>query len=165
MNRRRLRSVLDTNQIVGAGSGWMDAGAPDRPNCHLRLLALLLRARGCRGLYSDAMLAEYSEKLVDRGSPPERAGRLLRGIVGAFERVRVVSAEAPTRPRDPDDEVFLLCALDGDADYLVSEDGDLLSLRAAYSRPAIARCEEALPVLEGNALNRAPPGGACSPAR
>ena len=65
--------------------------------------------------------------------------------------MRLVSTEAPTRPRDPDDEVFLLCAIDGDADYLVSEDRDLLSLRAAYSRPTIANCEEALPVLEGTA--------------
>lgn len=151
MNPRRLRSVLDTNEIVGAGSHWLDAGAPDPPNCHLRLLLLLLRAGGCRGLYSDAMLEEYSKKLVTRGSPEERAGRLLRQIVGAFERVRLVSTEAPVRPRDPDDEMFLLCAIDGDADYLVSEDRDLLSLRAAYSRPTIARCEEALPVLEGTA--------------
>lgn len=151
MNASRLRSVLDTNEIVGAGSRWLDAGAPEPPNCHLRLLLLLLRGQECRGLYSDAMLGEYSKKLIARGSPEERAQRLIRQIVGAFERVRPVSAEAPTRPRDPDDEVFLLCAIDGDADYLVSEDRDLLSLRAAYSRPTIASCEEALPILEGTA--------------
>ena len=70
-------------------------------------------------------------------------------IANAFERVVVVSERAPAPPRDPDDEEFLLCAIDGDADYLVSEDNDLLSLRGEYSRPTIARCEEALPRLDG----------------
>ncbi len=149
MNRSRLRCVLDTNEIVGAGSRWLRRGVPEDPNCHLRLL--LLASGKHRGLYCDAMLTEYLGKLVARGSPIERAEELVAYLSAAFERVRLVSAEAPTRPSDPDDEVFLLCAIDGDADYLVSEDRDLLSLRAAYARPTIARCEEALPVLEGNA--------------
>lgn len=145
MNAGRRRLVLDTNQIVGAGSRWLDRGLPERPNCHLRILVLGFGRH--RGLYTDSMLAEYSKKLVHRGSPEERALRLVRNIANAFERVVVVSERAPTPPRDPDDEEFLLCALDGDADYLVSEDRDLLSLREEYTRPTIARCEEALPRL------------------
>ena len=43
---------------------------------------------------------------------------------------------------DPDDEVFLICALDGDADWLVSEDTDLLDLKTSYPRPVIGRCAE-----------------------
>lgn len=149
MNRSRLRCVLDTNEIVGAGSRWLRRGVPEDPNCQLRLL--LLASGEHRGLYCDAMLAEYLGKLVDRGSPRERAEEMVAYLSVAFERVRLVSTEAPTRPSDPDDEVFLLCAIDGDADYLVSEDRDLLSLRAAYARPTIARCEEALPALEADA--------------
>ena len=41
----------------------------------------------------------------------------------------------PVPPSDPDDEVFLICAIDGHADYLVSEDRDLLSLKDSYQRP------------------------------
>lgn len=156
MNRARRRLVLDTNQIVAAGSRWIEKGLPGRPNCHLRILVLGLARH--RGLYTDAMLAEYSAKLIERGSPDERAGRLVRDIANAFERVVVVSERAPTPPRDPDDEEFLLCAIDGDADYLVSEDRDLLSLRGEYSRPTIARCEEALPRLDGT--DSAGPGAA-----
>lgn len=67
--------------------------------------------------------------------------------VGAFESVSITLARAPVPPRDPDDEVFLLCALDGNADYLVSEDDDLLTLKGAYTRPSIVNCVEALTAL------------------
>ena len=147
----RLRCVLDTNQIVGAGSRWLDYGIPATPNCHLRILLLALHRH--RGLYSRAMLREYAEKLIERGSPLERVGRLIQYIAGTFERVEVVTGRAPAPPQDPDDEMFLLCAIDGDADWLVSEDNDLLSLKPQYAHPTIARCQEALPVLDGSAPN------------
>lgn len=145
MSSARLRCVLDTNQIVGAGSRWIAHGIPAQPTCHLRVLLLLIVRH--QGLYSQAMLREYRKKLEERGSGPERAEFLVAIVAAAFERVVVVSERAPTPPRDPDDEKFLLCALDGDADYLISEDKDLLSLRDEYARPTIARCEEALPRL------------------
>ena len=66
--------------------------------------------------------------------------RLLTYIQGAFAPVEVTSTAAPVPPSDPDDEIFLLCALDGDADYLVSEDDHLLKLRPHYERPLIADC-------------------------
>lgn len=160
MNRTRRRLVLDTNRIVAAGSRWIEKGLPGRPNCHLRILVLVLVRH--RGLYTDAMLAEYSAKLIERGSPEDRVRRMVGDIANAFERVVVVSERAPAPPRDPDDEEFLLCAIDGDADYLVSEDNDLLSLRGEYSRPTIARCEEALPRLDGT--DPAGPGAAADRA-
>ena len=94
------------------------------------------------GLYCDEIIDEYLEKLLDRLHPPQRARKLIAYIMGAFNRVEVVSASAPVPPADPDDEIFLICALDGDADYLVSEDGDLLDLEANYERPVIGRCSE-----------------------
>lgn len=145
MSPPALRCVLDTNQIVGAGSRWMDTGVPKQPNCHLRVLLRVFRQH--RGLYTSTMLQEYLRKLVERGSPEERAVRLIATIVGVFEEIQIVSARAPVPPRDPDDEVFLLCALDGDADYLVSEDHDLLDLKADYVQPTIVTCEEVLSAL------------------
>lgn len=147
MSRSRFRCVLDTNQIVGAGSRWIADGIPPHPNCHLRILTLLFRRH--KGLYSGAMLREYQDKLVERGSRPGRARELVALVAAAFESVPIVSERVPAPPRDPDDEKFLLCAIDGDADFLVSEDRDLLMLRDEYSRPTIARCEEALPRLDG----------------
>ena len=142
-----LRLVLDTNQIVGAGSRWLAPGTRRAAsNRHLRLLRLT--AAEHTGLYCDEIIDEYLAKLLQRGHPPDRARRLIAYIRGAFEAVRLVSTQAPFRPRDPDDEVFLLCAIDGDADYLVSEDRDLLELADRYARPVIDRCDAVLGDLE-----------------
>lgn len=139
--------VLDTNEIVAAGSRWLDTGVPaSNPNAHLRLLIIV--ATQHTGLYCDEILHEYARVLLERRHPPERARRLLTYLQGAFERVEIVSSEAPVPPVDPDDEIFLLCALDGDADYLVSEDPHLRDLRTHYQRPVIGKCSEVMTNLE-----------------
>ena len=135
------RVVLDTNEIVAAGSGWLDTGLPSSGrNQHLRLLIAV--ATRHRGLHCDGILDEYACVLLERGHPPDRARRLIAYIEGAFTPVAVTSSAAPMPPVDPDDEIFLLCALDGDADYLVSEDKHLLDLRPHYERPVILTCSQ-----------------------
>jgi len=132
------RYVLDTNQIVSAGTGWLDY-PPDEPDpVHSRRL-LIHVATNETGLYCGKIMGEYLEKLVDLGHPPDRASRLITLLMGAFERVEVVTANAPHPPADPDDEIFVLCAIDGDANYLISHDGALLNLRDHY--PGFTICE------------------------
>ena len=146
MSSAGARLVLDTNQIVGAGSRWIEGPlGTANVNPHRRLLVRV--ARDHTGLYCDEMIDEYLEKLLDRGHPEDRARKLIVYLRGAFEQVVVTSEMVPVPPPDPDDEIFLLCSLDGDADYLVSEDADLLVLGSAYERPAIMRCSEALVAL------------------
>ncbi len=158
LNPLTLRLVLDTNQIVGAGSRWLVSGTGHASsNRHLRLLRLTATAH--TGLYCDAIIEEYLGKLLQRGHPPDRARRLVAYIRGAFECVQLVSAQAPVRPRDPDDEVFLLCAVDGDADYLVSEDRDLVELADHYASPVIARCDAVLSDLESRPHSNSPSNG------
>ena len=141
-----LGIVLDTNQVVGAGSRWLDGSlAGANANNHRRLLVCV--AEEHRGLYCDEMIDEYLEKLLDRRHPPQRARKLIAYIMGAFVRIEIVSEAAPVPPSDPDDEIFLICALDGNADYLVSEDRALLALRESYGRPVIGRCSEAMNAL------------------
>ena len=138
-----FRVVFDTNEIVAAGSRWLDTGVPaSSPNAHLRLLIIV--ATKHRGLYCDEILEEYARVLLERGHPPGRIQQLLTYIQGAFVPVQIVSSAVPVRPADPDDEIFLLCALDGDADYLVSEDAHLLDLQPNYQRPLIMTCSECL---------------------
>jgi uncharacterized protein len=43
-----------------------------------------------------------------------------------------------SRSRDPDDDKFLECAVAGGADYVVSADGDLLSLGEIEGIPIVA---------------------------
>ena len=130
------RVVLDTNQIVGAGSRWLDDPTANQ-NDHRRLLAHV--AARHNGLFCTAMLDEYVEKLLARGHPRERVRRLVALVEGAFEEVALTTPAAPFPPDDPDDEVFVLCAMDGAAGYLVSEDRSVLALDGRYSF-VIGRC-------------------------
>ena len=136
-----VRIVLDTNQIVGAGSRWLEGrDVAANANNHRRLLVCVAEEHS--GLYCDEIIDEYLEKLLDRRHPPQRARKLIAYIMGAFLRIEIVSGSAPVPPSDPDDEIFLICALDGSADFLVSEDTDLLILKNSYERPVIGRCSE-----------------------
>ncbi len=99
------------------------------------------------GLYCSEIIDEYIEKLTSKGHPPHRIAKLLALLGGAFEEVGLTTTVPPFAPSDPDDAVFVLCSLDGNADYLVSEDRDLLSLDRAYPSFAIGRCAELMDVL------------------
>jgi predicted nucleic acid-binding protein len=136
-----LRVVLDTNQVVAAGTGWLDRGRPSPdPNTSRRVLIKVAEAH--IGLYCGKIVGEYLEKLVDLEHPRDRALKLITYLMGAFERVTITTRSAPYPPSDPDDEIFLLCALDGNADHLVSDDGGLLALKRLYAKPSIGNCTE-----------------------
>ena len=83
-----FRVVLDTNEIVAAGSRWLDTGVPaSGPNAYLRLLIIV--ATRHRGLYCDEILEEYARVMLERGHPPGRIQRLLTYIQGAFVPVQI----------------------------------------------------------------------------
>ena len=63
------------------------------------------------------------------------------------EELGLTTTTPPAVPPDPDDAVFLLCCLDGKADYLISEDKDLLDLNTAYPSFAIGKCAALMGVL------------------
>jgi predicted nucleic acid-binding protein len=136
-----LRVVLDTNQIIAAGSAWLVTGDPSPDNNTCRRLLIKI-ATDHTGLYSGKVVGEYLEKLVDRNHPHDRALRLITYIMGAFSRIEITTQSAPFQPSDPDDEVFLICAIDGDADYLVSDDHSLTNLKSSYSKPVISKSGE-----------------------
>lgn len=146
MSTKRFRIVLDTNQIVSAGSGWLEQPRPvPDPNICRRVLIRV--AESHTGLYCGKIIAEYLEKLIDLKHSPERALRLVTYIMGAFQAVAISTNKATFQPSDPEDEVFLLCAIDGQADFLISEDRDLLDLKPLYATPVIGRSTEIAPIL------------------
>ena len=136
-----IRFVLDTNQIVAAGTGWLEHGppTPDQNVCRRIVIAV---AESHTGLYCGKIMGEYIEKLLDRKHPQARVQKMMTYLMGAFSQVHVTTPNAPHPPTDLDDEIFLICALDGTADYLVSDDGDLLALKARYSDFVIADSKE-----------------------
>lgn len=139
-----VRIVLDTNQIVGAGSRWLNESVANA-NDHRRLLVCVAEEHS--GLYCDGIIDEYLDRPLERHHPSERARKLIAYIMGSFVRIEIVSESAPAPPIDPGDEIFLICALDGDADWLVSEDMDLLDLKTSYPRLQIGRCGEIMNAL------------------
>jgi putative PIN family toxin of toxin-antitoxin system len=76
--------------------------------------------------------------------------RRVLDILGRAAVVRVPSI--PAVSRDPKDDKFLATALAARADYLVSEDRDLLDLEA-YDGTTIFTCEEFLAILELSAID------------
>jgi predicted nucleic acid-binding protein len=141
MEHPHYRVVLDTNEVVGAGTGWLDHGVPvPDGNAHRRVLIRV--AESHTGLYSGKIVGEYLEKLLDLGHPKERALKMITYLMGAFTQVSIVSTSAPVPPADPDDEVVLLCAIDGNADYLVSEDKHLTDIKDSYNKPVIGKSAE-----------------------
>ena len=138
------RVVLDTNQIISAGTRWID---PLYENSSDAIKLVKIVARDHTGLYTGKIMGEYVEKLLDLGHPPDRVAVLSRLLMGAFEMVKVTNRKCKPAPSDPDDEIFLVCALDGTADYLVSNDNDLLDLKSYYDPPVILEREDALTAL------------------
>ena len=146
MRRGAKRVVLDTNQIVGAGTRWLVGDVPNANlNDHRRMLAHV--AAEHVGLYCGEIVDEYVEKLTTKGHPRDRIEKLLALLDGAFEGVALRTTAPPIAPPDPDDAVFIICCIDGKADYLVSEDKGLLGLDAAYPAFAIGRCAELMDML------------------
>jgi predicted nucleic acid-binding protein len=136
-----FRVVLDTNQVISAGSRWLVDGRPV-PDSNTQRRVLIRVAESHTGLYSGKVIGEYLEKLLDLGHPPNRAWLMITYIMGSFSQVEITSQSSPHPPTDPDDEVFLICAIDGNADYLVTEDRHLTALTAHYTRPIIGRSSE-----------------------
>ncbi len=110
-----IRVVLDTNIIVSAYLN--QDGLP----FFILKLALAGSVRPC---VSDAILAEYEELLQRKSYPMDRRGAktLLRHIRTASEMYTPAGGLDVTK--DPDDNIFLECALAAKAPYLVTGNTD-----------------------------------------
>jgi putative PIN family toxin of toxin-antitoxin system len=126
--------VPDTNVLVSA---LIFGGTPAR---------FLLEATGrrhvlatCQGIVNELRVVTARERLrrirVKRGLPPPD--------LGEFTRVARFVEPSPIAPicRDPDDDKVLACALTARADFIVSGDGDLLSMGRYEGIPIVMPAE------------------------
>jgi putative PIN family toxin of toxin-antitoxin system len=121
-----MRVVLDTSVIV---SGLISPhGNP------AQIIARWL-AGDFTLLYTQDILSEL-EDVLNRAwlkerlaAAPNRAGDFLEAVKVLGEPI-MGYANVEGFVRDPFDEMFLVCCLLGNADFLVSVDGDLLTLEA-----------------------------------
>lgn len=138
---RPFRAVLDTNILVGYA--LLGAEVPRR-SMAIQSSVEAVRARGT-AFVSDATLAELREVLMrpdfERYRPAEERAAFLAAFATEARRVEPVPVERLCR--DPDDDMFLAVALAADADWLVTVDRQLLSVRQV-GRTRILRPERFL---------------------
>jgi len=114
-----ITAVFDTN-ILFSATGWR--GNPFQ--CVERA-----RAGGLRAFTCPELMEELAEKL-QRGLhfSPDQVAETLADYLG-FLRVTQISKALTPVCRDPDDNMVLECALEAQAEYIVSGDRDLLELK------------------------------------
>lgn len=121
----RIAVVLDTNVLIG----YYLSTKKDSANS--RVYRLWRTRRKLQLIISDEIMTEYLEILDRLGVPPLRVIRLKQ----RFERRETVShINLGTRPaisRDPDDNVMIATALGGEAQFLITNDRDLLDIPSA----------------------------------
>lgn len=120
----RPRAVLDTNVFV---RGLL--------NPHSRCGRLLGELTPLYTLVLSPAIAREILEVLQRPRLLRKYPRLARipptEILALFERADVVEPSlVPAVCRDPDDDVFLACADEGGAGFLVTEDADLLDLES-----------------------------------
>jgi uncharacterized protein len=120
-----LRIVLDTNVLVSALiSSKQSYPAQILQDIKKGLLSLLVTPN-ILDEYFDVLNRPYFETRI--ASAGYIIGAYLSSLVEKSILVKDATIESPLS-RDPKDDVFLMCAVSGEADYIVSGDDDLLSL-------------------------------------
>ena len=132
-----IRAVLDTNQY--ASMAIKSGGAADRVLAAWREERFIL-------LLSPPILDE-----IIRVLRYPRLRRLIRltpaDLDGLIESLLLDAELTPGRlavhmiTRDPSDNMFLACAVEGRADYIVSGDQDLLTLESYEEIPIVTAAE------------------------
>jgi putative PIN family toxin of toxin-antitoxin system len=132
MHGAPLRIVLDTNVILSS----FFTSNPDSPN---KEILARWQAGDFTLLYSDDIILEYEEKLAEKEIDENAAIDLIALMLILGEDVAIRFFLLKLYPSDPDDIHFLLCAINGRADYLVSGDNHLLELSSFY-RSVVTIC-------------------------
>jgi len=127
-----IRAVLDTNILISALIS--PSGTPAQ-------VLDLWRAERFLPLLSELILAELERVLSQPrlrrgyGLTAARIEELMNGL-RRFAVVTRGEVEVTGVARDPDDDKLLACAVEGEADYVVTGDDDLLAL-GSYQGVAI----------------------------
>lgn len=133
----KLKAVLDTNIFVASFRSSRGASS--------EIVRLWIEEDAFQLIISDPILAEVLEILVEKNAPEIELQNLVEALkehANITDNTYVVYAIT----KDPDDNIFLAAALEGRADYIVSLDRHVLSLKH-YHRIQIVRPKDFLQVL------------------
>ena len=110
-----VRAVLDTNVVMAAHR----SGGATSPN---REILARWRAGDFTLLYSEDVLLEYVEKLIEFGLSDEMLQQFAASVASLGEKVAIAFFHLRRYPADVDDIAFLLCAINGNSTHLVTYD-------------------------------------------
>ena len=123
-----MRIVLDANVLI---SGVFWSGYP------FRVLDLWAKDK-LTVLVSESILREYSDTLGEIGARQGETHLAESWIKFVFNYSTLIDVESRVDVcRDPDDNKYLACAIDGTAEVVVSGDRDLLDLGAFHNIPIV----------------------------
>ena len=120
-----LRAVLDTNVVLAADHSTN----PLSPN---KEIIQRWANREFSWLVTEDIAAEYAEKLFEKGNDPVDVEAFITGLFLLADRIEIRFFHFRHYPVDPDDTIFLLCAINGAATHLVSYDPHLLDVGIFY---------------------------------
>lgn len=127
-----MKAVLDTNVLFSAALAQRDER---RGLARWVVDVALIGQRRFEHVTSDLLLNELQRVLSRPGMlTPERAARFVAKILEESTVIRIHGV--PMGVRDPDDDKVVETAMNGDVDFVVSEDADLHDRSA---RRAIAK--------------------------
>ncbi|MGI8638343.1 MAG: putative toxin-antitoxin system toxin component, PIN family [Pyrinomonadaceae bacterium] len=123
--KERIAVVFDTNVLIAFYLSRNPKSAV------AKIIRLWRNERKLQMIVSDAVVTEYLEILERVGISENRIERLKEvletfGIVSKFSLGKI-----PTESRDVDDNLMLATALVGKADFLITNDKDLLDIAQA----------------------------------
>ena len=121
--------MLDTNVLVSTAL----------PGSRLHTLVDVWQHGRCRVLLSDEIFDEYLRVLTYPKFKLSSADikRILERDLRPYAELVTVTSRVDAIPHDPADNTFLACALDGHADFIVSGDHHLLTLRSFHDIPIL----------------------------
>lgn len=123
--KERISVVFDTNIVIGNYLG-------KNPKSAIRKIFALWRIqRKIQLIVSYETIAEYLEILNRLNIPPKRIKTFLERIEKRQTVTKVSLGKIPTESRDADDNLILATALAGKADFLITNDKDLLDISAS----------------------------------
>ncbi len=123
--KERIAVVFDTNIVIGNYLG-------KNPKSAIRKIFALWRVqRRLQLIVSNETVAEYLEILERLNVPPKRINTFSERIEKRLTVTKVSLGKIPTESRDVDDNLILATALVGKADFLITNDKDLLDISAS----------------------------------
>ena len=133
-----MRIVVDTNVLASA---VFFGGKPGE------LLRLIL-TRSVSAVATQEILDEYQDT-IDYLLEKYKGRELHFSAVPIYSSMEIIHAKTRVAVcRDPDDDKFISCAIDGQCYYVVSGDKDLLTLKK-YRHIKIVTVSEFLEILRG----------------